>query len=231
MRLLSAAVAVVLAGSAANAGFFSFASDSNGNGPSFQGREFGIRDGAPSDLDTSVNVIFRYDADEDGPAPSIDVPARFSMIGTLRDYGRLPFSTLSIHSYLMAGSYQFNSIATGELLLRVDFNRAVFTSVSNSADRWGMTANFSADERNDPTLTFTPGAALAAANLTQLENFDFTLTAIRVPPGNETPTVGALGAALQPWISEGSWSARAVPTPGALALGAMGLVTARRRRR
>lgn len=232
IRLLTTAALSVAMTSAAQAGFFSFASDANRDGPTFQGLGLNVRDGGQSSLDGSVNVLFRYDADEDGPNPSIDIAARMELNARIRDYARPAFSSLSIHSYLASGSYSFFEARTGDLILRVEFSKAAFTSVSTAEGSWGATANIIADEKIDPALAFIAGPALGGGVFNANKNFNFTLTGLRTAvAGADVPVAGTSGEATERWISEGSWSARAIPAPAGIgALSVVGLLAARRRR-
>ena len=84
---------------------------------------------------------------------------------------------------------------------------------------------------NDDTgaLTFATFGALSDIDVSQLRDFAFSLSNVRLANGNRVPVEqGALGT---PWKAEASFSAHAVPAPGAITLAGLGgLVMARRRR-
>ena len=226
---------MVLAAGAANADFFSFASGGNPDGPTFRGGPgsvpFGvISDGSSLDLGGSVTVDFLWDQDEDGPGAAVVIPSTFTLTATSGTYQTTSFAGQVIHNFTMSGNYTFRRQSDNAVVMTVNFANALFTSWSTSTAELGQTATLISNIDVDPTLTFTAGPALGSAAFTQSPDFAFTLTALRDNNGGRAGTTPNGGFA-EAWRSEGSWSAQAIPAPGALALAGIAMVSVARRRR
>lgn len=232
---VGAVVIGVLAGMS-SAGTFSFAADSNQDGPVLQGGPTTantslVRDGAPQNTDGTVQVDFRWDPDEDGPLGPVVIPSRLSLLAESKAYSKTNFAGVWIHTYTFGGSYEFRRLSDDALVFSSTFANAVWTTVSNSEFAWGQTATIQSSDTTDPTITFTAGPALPPVDLSQSEDFAFTLTNLQ-SIGGGTVGISGNGAPLAFWRSEASWSAQAVPAPGAVLLTAVGggLALSRRRR-
>lgn len=220
----------------ARADTFSFASGSNADGPIFAGAPSippaigSFTDGQHLNVDHMVMVDLVWDADEDGPAPAAVLPALFTFRAQLLSYTSIPVDGAFLHSYTATGFIDFVDPNTFERILRINYRNALFTSWSDSASLWGQTAALQGHLGVDPNLVFLPGPSLPGRILTESEDFAFDLTNIRTDDGARVP-INANGGILDTWLSEGSFSAQAVPAPGTAALALLaGMVAARRRR-
>lgn len=229
---LCASTVLALAAGSAQAAFFSFASDTNQNGPTFRNTGANgstLNDGGTLNTNGSVNGPLLADLDEDGPNAPISINARFTFNGSLSNYQAISLSSGFLHTFRVNGTFSFLDAATSGNVMTATFANAVFASYSNTASTLGRTASIQANAGTDPTLAFSFGGALGTESLPEDENFVFTLTSLRNSSGGfvtVTPN-GTLGDLR----SEGSFSAAAIPAPGAVALlGLGGLIVARRRR-
>lgn len=217
---------ILLAGAAGsvNAGFVSFASDGNGDGPTFVGTTANsFRDGDPLSIDGIANVQLLIDLDRDGPLPATVRLARLRFDGVLSNYAAVPVGTLTAHTYRLSAQFSFLDQSTGSTILSVISPDAVFSSFSNSGSAWGPAGGIQSVNAS------IIGGELASL-FTEAEDFAFTLTSLQDTSGgavNITPN----GAIQDVWRSEASFSASLIPSPGAMVLLGAGLVTATRRRR
>lgn len=234
--LFACAAGVVLATSAASADItFSFASESHEDGPVFLGEN----SGGSNELSNfaspnSVNLLVNPDSTMPGGISSFN--AAYSLNTTTTFYQSVGFGPVTTHQWVLDGSFSFVDTSSNDLILTVMFNEAVLTSVSGSSSTMGSTATLQSSLDIDAGLTFIAGPALNAigidsANLSQSQDFAFTLTNIQEMSGSGLPSLGMDGSWTDSWTSEGSFSASAIPAPGALALlGLAGLICVRRRR-
>lgn len=240
--LFASAVAV----STANASVtFSFASDSNNDGPTFFGHGTPgsptnvLTDAAAFDNSGQVIVGLTVDTNGDAPGGGTVFNTLFSFTGATTNYASMPFAGGFLQSWSMSGTFNFTETGSGLQVLAISFTNAVFTSFSPSSTTLGTTATIQDSEALDAPLTFIPGAPLIglgvnAAALASNEGFSFALANIRSAPAAGAPlTIGANGSWLQQWVSEGSFAAAAqgVPGPGSLAILGFGLLAGPRRRR
>lgn len=224
----------VLAG-IASAGTFSFAADANQDGPVLQGgpttaNTSFVRDGATQNSDGSVQIDFRWDPDEDGPLGPLVIPSRLVLQAESKIYTKTNFAGMWIHSYTFGGSYEFRRLSDDAVVFSATFSNALWTSVSSSEFAWGQTATLQSSDTTDGGITFLAGPALPALDLSQSEDFAFTLTNL-TSLGGGAVGINASGAPLAFWKSEASWSAQAIPAPGAVVLTMVGGLVAGRRRR
>ncbi|TVQ53482.1 MAG: hypothetical protein EA377_07860 [Phycisphaerales bacterium] len=217
---------------------FSFASDSIDNGPAFGGGGAGAQDQLGTGTGSPLNLTLLVDPDSTTPGGVASFDASFNFTATAIDHDFTTFGSAVVHNWLLNGSFSFVDNVSGDDILTISFNEAIMTSVSNSGLALGSTATIQASQDLSPSnLTFTPGAALTslgitAADLSAQENFSFTLTNILSTTGTSHPMLGSNGTWQQAWLADGSFSASAIPAPGALALLALsGLIGATRRRR
>jgi MYXO-CTERM domain-containing protein len=106
----------------------------------------------------------------------------------------------------------------------------LFSSWSNSANQLGRSGQIQANDQADPSLSFSTGGVLADIDVSQQRDFAFSLSNVQLANGNRVP-VTANGISTVPWSAEGSFSASAIPAPGALALAGLGMIATARRRR
>lgn len=219
----------------ASAGTFSFAADTNQDGPNLQGGPTTadtslVRDGGTQNGDGIVQIDFRFDPDEDGPAAPVVIPSRLVMLAESTSYSKSSFAGMWIHSYTLGGSYEFRRLSDDAMVFSAKFAKALWTTVSSSEFSWGQTATIQSADSTDPAIQFLAGPVLPALDLSTSEDFAFTLTSLVSASGGDVG-INASGAPLSFWRSEASWSAQAVPAPGALVLtGAAGGLMLRRRR-
>lgn len=232
---VGAVLALAVAAGSANAAFFSFASDRNPDGPTFAGntsRSTLIRDGRPFDGNNQVTISFLVDRDEDGPGAPEAIEARLEFEGDVGGYLLLNRTSRFLHTWDFNGGFRVVEQATNQTIFQASFGAALVTSLSESRTLMGVSATIENNIDADPSLSFTTAGRLADIDVSQSKSFAFTLTNLR-QQGNalRVPVVQSNFGGEGPWISEGSFSARAIPTPGALALAGMGMLVAGRRRR
>lgn len=234
IRSISIVLAATCIAGAAQASFFSFASDRNPDGPTFAGATTGpgvVRDGRPFDGNNSVSVNFLADLDEDGPNAPQSFDARFEFDGNLSGYQMISFGTRFVHVFNLDGAFSVINNADDTTLFQATFRGATFASISNSAGLLGQSASLSNDDAADASLVFTTGGALAGVGVDSSRDFVFTLTNLRLSGNGGRVGVTPGGSVSGPWIAEGSFSAQAVPSAGSLALLGLGLGAMGRRRR
>lgn len=230
-------VATLLAGAGSAKGdFFSFASDRNGGSPTFRsgatspGSLGGFTDAGSLSPNGRVNTDLLWDQDEDGPGQAVVIPAYFTLEAQLNSASVTPFAGGFIEAYSASGAYVFRDPASNAAILTVSFTNAAFVSFSDSSQLLGTSATLQGSAATDAGLTFTGSGPLAGRLLNGPRTFAFTLTNLRGLQGGRA-TLGQGSAFSNLWISEGSWSANAIPAPGAMALAGIGaLLTVRRRR-
>lgn len=230
---ITAIAALTLAGATAQATTFSFSSDRNTDGPTLASLQSGsVIDGRPFDLGGQVVVDFFYDLDENGPGGAGVIPAAFEFSAAIKSYTVTSVAGNFLHSWTLEGQYKFIELTTGQTFFTATFANALMSNFSDSAALLSKSGSMQSNLAADAALAFTTGGALAGLDVTGLPDFGFTMTALRSAANGGRVAVAADGRFLSPWKSESSWSARAVPAPGALALvGLGGLLLARGRKR
>ncbi|MCC6677704.1 MAG: hypothetical protein IT436_11215 [Phycisphaerales bacterium] len=228
----AAIAALTLAAASASATTFSFSSDRNTDGPTLASLQAGsVIDGRPFDLGGQVIVDFFYDMDEDGPGGPAIIPASFEFNAVITNYTAVPVGGDFLHSWTLEGQYKFTELTTGQTFFTATFANALMSNFSDSATLLSKSGSLQSNKPADAALAFTTGGALTGVDLTALQNFSFSMSALRSAANGGRVAIAADGRFLSPWKSESSWSARAVPAPGAAALLAFGgLIVARRRR-
>ncbi|MGD9692836.1 MAG: hypothetical protein AB7G17_05435 [Phycisphaerales bacterium] len=226
MRITLATAVALLAGSAAQGAFISFASDTSPANPTFVSTFDGVtyvRDFGPTNVDLQIDV------DENGPAGPITLNANMTAEFTLSFAGTVPLggSTMA-HVFSLSGYFQFND-AAGGMILRADVTNGAFTGVGSSSSIFSAIMSGSG-------ASYTLGSIATEVGFGGVQDgdFGFSLTAINggagaallFPFGDGASPVG-----IGQFQSEGSFSGRFIPAPGPTALlGIGGLVIARRRR-
>lgn len=232
-----AALALAVTAGSAHATFFSFASGSASGAWTFNsqgGATFGSGLG-----NTPVTLMID---DRNGLLPTLEVSSRFESTITLSHVASVPLGggTYS-HIYLANGGYSFIDTAAGTPLLTTQFENALFTA-RGGASSWATAASLQGDGTGNGSVTMTwSGASLPGYGLMpgvlDMPSFAFGLTALNssgaIPynfemPGRDLANSLPSGS----WYAEASFTAAAIPAPGAMGLLAMGgMLAARRRRR
>lgn len=235
IAVLGLAAAAGLAGSA-HATFFSFASDTADRQWTFAGHGSSVTQGDANGV--RVDLILN---DDNGGTQRV-ISTRFYADWTLSYVGSMGVGSAVSHTYRATGSFQWVDAETGGLVLRGDFQDAIFTA-GGSAGAWSSTATvMGSDEYTSFGYTSginAPEVGLYAGALGGPQDFGFTLTVINTSGQLPyVPNAGnrgvALGEGMLPgrnWWSEGSFSGSAVPTPGSMALVGMGGLMCFKRRR
>lgn len=241
--LCAISAGVLISASTANAAItFSFASDTNPDGPTFNGFTPAgggntLRDGAPFDSSGAVEVGLLVDANGDLPGGATTFTSRLLFNGSTTGYNVTGFGGAFTHSWTMTGSIEFIETGSNLTVLTINFTNALFSSFSDSMANLGTSATIQGNRLTDPSLSFVAGQPLnglgiTSASLSANQSFGFSLSDIRTAAGGASPVeVGLNGSWPTAWISEGSFSAAAIPAPAVLALfGIAGTVGMRRRR-
>jgi hypothetical protein len=228
--------ALTLAAGSAHAAFFSFASGSASGAWTFTGSGANFSSGLGA-----MPVTFLID-DRNGVLPTIQVSSRFEASITLSHAGSLPLGggTFS-HNYLANGSFTLIDAAAGTPLLTTQFNNALFTARGGEAS-WFTTAALQGDGNGNGSVNMMwsganlPGYGLTPGPLAEA-SFAFAMAALNTSgaiPYNFQNPGAPLGAGSLPsttWWSEASFTAAAIPAPGAgMILLMAGAFAARRRR-
>lgn len=253
----SACAVIALAAGVAQAGilppvpttpaFFSFGSDTADSSWTFQGTGSVITDGMNAD-----NPVALLIDDANGALPHLSLDAEFFAEFTIGNHQATPLGgTTFLHSYSAEGTFGFKDPTTGNDWLVAVFDDSVFTT-PGTATRWSSvgaaigsddfagvryqaTSDF-IDAINAQLLAF-PGTTAADYGIFEgfsvdPDDFGFDLSVLNSGP-NGVNIDPQTGLPTKTWRSEGSYSGSAtfVPTPGAIALAGLGLMSVSRRRR
>jgi hypothetical protein len=241
--IAASTLALAMASGAAQAAFFSFASDNADTAWTFTGN------GANMTAATGNSPLLLNIDDNNGPAPALQVSVSFVAQYTLTFVGatNLPGGAQAL-SYAANGTFSFTDIASGTTLLTTTFSNALFSvraGINNGP--WATTATLQVDNGLGATVSMLWGGALlpqyglapGALNGSP-RGFGFDLTGLNssglMPYNGQNPGVATNAVSRLPeaqWWSEASYSSTAnvVPAPASLALmGIGGLLIARRRR-
>ncbi len=244
-RIRVGIAAIALSAGAAQATFFSFASDFSADtswtftGGGTLGAN-AIRDAAPVN-----DLVALFINDDNGNLPPQGPFLDFNASMPMRWLASTPIGAgRFVHIYsLDEGSFRFDDIL-GNTQYRVDYTNAVLTVLGDEFS-WGATATIQGADGPGASVTWFAAQDNApygvfAGNSIGPDDFAFTLTEINV--SGQRPLGGVpRGVAINPdtrlpvqqWWSEGSFSGGAywVPAPGTVMLAIAGLgVLARRRR-
>lgn len=222
---------LALAAGSAHAALFSFASDRNQDGPTFSALAVNaVNDGRSLDANGVITVDFLADRDNDGPGAAQSITSNFEFAANITSYQVVAFGGQFIHNFTLSGAFSVVDASNQQVIFHAMFNNALFSSWSNSANQLGRSAQIQANDQADPTLSFATAGALADIDVSQDRDFAFSLSNVQLANGNRVP-VTPNGISQVPWSAEGSFSAAAIPAPGVLALGGLGLIATARRRR
>ena len=250
--------ASLAAATAAHAGLFSFAADSNSNqwtiaGSAESGGFFAVN----SPLTSPITLLVAGDG---GPLPALSVQANLVVNLTAQLAGTTPiFGSVYEHDYSVSGTVQFvNPNNSADVWLTITLGSAQPSGlvVIGGQNTWNSSGNIqgssatssvsytaSASFQNVLNGLATGGATAAsygvtAGTVSSNTDFGFTLTVLNQGPPTGTGVNG--NVALDPqtglpttsWRAESSFSGSAIiPAPGSLAImGFGGLIAARRRR-
>jgi MYXO-CTERM domain-containing protein len=240
--IAASAVALVMASGAAQAAFFSFASDNADTRWTFTGNGSNV-----TSATGEVPLLLHID-DTNGPAPILQNSVSFLAQYTLTFVGsvNLPGGAQAL-SYAANGSFSFTDVATGTTLLTTNFSNALFSVRASVNNVWTTTASLQVDDGLGATVSMVWGGAnLPAYGLMNgalngsPRGFSFDLSAINssgaMPYNGQSPGVAINSVTKLPtqqWWAESSFSASAnvIPAPGPLALVGLGALAMRRRRR
>jgi hypothetical protein len=233
VRTIACIAAVALAAGTAHGAFFSFASGTASGAWTFNsqgGATFGSGLGQ-----TPVTLLID---DRNGMLPTLEVSSRFLSSITLTHVASVPLGGGNFaHTYLANGGFSFVDTAAGTPLLTTEFTDALFTARGGQG-AWGTTASLQGDSGVSMVWSGAnlPGYGLAPGALAQ-PSFAFGMAALNssgaIPYNFEQPgrtLSNSLPAGA--WFAESSFTAAAIPAPGAIGLlGTGGVLLARRRRR
>jgi len=223
--------ALAIAAGSSHAALFSFASDRNQDGPTFSALAVNaVSDGRALDANGAITIDFLADRDNDGPGAAQSVASEFEFAANITGYQMVAFGGQFIHNFTISGAFSVIDAGTEAVIFQATFNNALFSSWSNSANQLGRSGQIQANDQADPSLSFSTGGVLADIDVSQQRDFAFSLSNVQLANGNRVP-VTANGISTVPWSAEGSFSASAIPAPGALALAGLGMIATARRRR
>jgi hypothetical protein len=246
--MLLAVVAGLSVGSAAQASFFSFASDVNDRLPTWvgsagSGGAFTVTDAGPNNRFTLLID------DNNGPAPAVPLNVRLEA-NLSANWVVSPTIApgVVLHKYTIDGSFSFRDGTTGALLLTGQIENGVFDAVGTSTS-WSSTANFAGSDAFG-TVTYTATQALVdrmiaagvdpatygirVGSSTGTDDASFALTRLIGNLGGNVAINATTRLPTTGWTAEGSFSGSAsngVPAPASMSLLALAGVVAGRRRR
>lgn len=226
----------------AQAGFFSFASDSASGAWTFTGSGGGFTDA----FDATNPVTLLID-DNNGSLPTLEVSVDFDADVSIVYAGSVPLGGGGdfAHNYIASGTFSFTEVTTGITILSATFENSLFTAEGGESS-WYTTAGLQGSDGGAGSVDYTwmgaslPGYGLEPGALGLDEDFSFSLSELNTD--GSLPWDGITGAGVEldgnmlpiaQWWSEGSYSGSAsvIPTPASMALlGLGGIVIARHRR-
>lgn len=213
-----AVLAVILVAAPAAAVTFSFASDDNHDGPTWQGNSGGsmpddLSDAAPYDLSAAVEVDLVVDTNGDAAGGLVTFQSVVTFGGSISG---VTFTARG-GGYLNVwdvtdGALHFSQQGTGAPILTIYFDQAVLSTYSPNFFNLGQTATLQTNSDVDPGLFFVThpllqGVGVTNSKVSTSEDFALTFTNLRKPDGS--PGIIHHGVFLGDWIAEGSFSAHA----------------------
>lgn len=217
-RILALVLGILLVAAPAGAVTFSFASDDNHDGPTFQGHSGGsmpndFNEASTPSADGVVNVDLMVDLNDDAAGGIVIFPAQFFFAGNISGYTVGARGGGWVHQWDVDGSIVFIHAGTGQALLVITYQQALLTSFSPSIGTLGETATLQDSEGVDSAIRFFTfpllhGIGVKDASVSASEDFAFTLTRIRSTVLSGLPFLDH-GQFLHGWLSEGSFSAHA----------------------
>lgn len=212
----------------ASAATFSFAADAFSAGPQIIGSPGNAISSSLSQGSGNTGTLI-IDADGNGPGAPVNYSVQLVVSATMNAHQTTPVAPgIFLHSYAATGNITF--VQTGVSLpqsLRMEFANGVFTSISNSATAWGGSATLQANDQAG-SVSFVPGTDGGFVNgdlLAASRSFSFGLSNVVLASGGQVTlnsVGGQTGFVTGPWQADASFTAFAVPTPGSVALMALG---------
>lgn len=219
-RSLVSILVLVLAAVPAAAVTFSFASDDNDDGPTFRGNSSGsmpndMNEASGLSLDGNVDVDLMVDTNGDAAGGIVTIPSHFMFDGNISGYTLTARGSNWVIQWDVSGSFYFLEASSGGLLLIVNFDNALLTTLTPNINTLGQTATLQSSDDVDASLDFTSTLlfqSLTGVNnlsLNNSEDFAFSLSNLRnIDGGGGLPMIDH-GVFLRNWASEGSFSAHA----------------------
>ena len=217
-RVLITLLAVALVALPAHAVTFSFASDDNHDGPTWQGNSGGsmpddIAHGASYDLSGAIEVDLIVDTNGDAAGGLVTFQSVVTLGGSISG---VTFTARG-GGYLNVwdvtdGALHFAQQGTGSPILTIYYDQAVLSTYSPTFYNVGQTATLQANSDVDPSLSFVTypllqGIGVNNASVSASEDFALTFTNVRKPDGSLA--IIHHGVFLGDWLAEGSFSAHA----------------------
>lgn len=231
-RVLACAMGLSLAGAADAAALFSFASDVDSGSFTFVGGAGGVIDAQDP---TDGQILFIDDTN--GVLPTLSLGVEFEAAFVMSYVASVPVTADTfVHTYALAGAFGFFD-AAGAPILTAQLVGGAMTALG-SANAWGSSETIQVNDIGASEIVYTwwgpdlPSYGIYTGQSVGPDDAAFTLT-FTLSPGAIGVPLGTDGLPTAVWTSEGSYSGSAyfIPTPGALALGGLGLFASLRRRR
>jgi len=211
------ALAAILA-APAGAVTFSFASDDNHDGPTFQGNSGGsmpddLSEGSALSVDSLVNVDLMVDVNDDKVGGVVIYQAVMTFGGSIDNITSVARGAGWVHTWDVSdGAIDFTQLGTGTPILSIVFDSAILTTYSPTIFNTGETLTLQTSADVDSAIAFITypilqGIGVGPLQVSASEDFAFTFTHARKPAGG-LPVIHH-GVFLGDWISEGSFSAHA----------------------
>lgn len=187
--------------------YFSFASDTFSNGPTFSGAKNFIKSGAEIDLMIDLN--------NDGIGGTVTFLSRLNLKAEIRDYQVFYIGSQFLHMWKVNGEITFvhRNAPTYPPLLTIVFMEGLLTSWSPKPDLLGETMTLQHNQSAASTIRMLPypllnGIGIKEYNLVASKNLAFTFTNVRTGK-NSLVQLDRSGYFMDEWCSEGSFSASA----------------------
>ncbi|NLW46397.1 MAG: hypothetical protein GXY86_03525 [Firmicutes bacterium] len=187
--------------------YFSFASDTFYNGPTFSGAKNYIKSGAEIDLMVDLN--------NDGIGGTVTFLSRLDLKAEVHSYNVFYIGSQYLHMWKVYAKITFvhRDDPTYPPLLTIAFKEALLTSWSPKPDVLGETMTLQNNQSADPSIHMFPhpllnGIGVKDYSLAVSRDVAFTFTNVRTDK-NELVRVSKSGYFANEWQSEGSFSASA----------------------
>jgi hypothetical protein len=187
--------------------YFSFASDTFCNGPTFSGAKNFIKSGAEIDLMIDLN--------NDGIGGTVTFLSRLDLKAEIRDYQVFFIGSQYLHVWKVYAEMSFvhRNDPTYPPLLTIAFKEGLLTSWSPKPDLLGETMTLQNNQNADPGIYMLPhpllnGIGVKEYHLSASKDLAFTFTNVRTGK-NSLVQLNRSGNFMDEWCSEGSFSASA----------------------
>ncbi len=192
---------------------FSFASDSNHNGPTFKGYA------GTTTIAGGAEVDFMIDTNNDTYGGLITILSNFNLKGEGYDYNVFNIGSQYLHVWKFYSEMTFSQANGGSVkdILGIGFKEGVLTSWSPSPDTLGETMTLQCNQSADQSIYMNAyallnGIGIPSYYLSSSKDVAFTFTNVRSlePNGNINNLVNlSKGIFKDNWKAEGSFSASA----------------------